>query len=170
MRLTPLVAAVAIAGASSASAVPITGFDTLVDNGPLIDSVEIGSVPFTNETGVPIFISGTVAASADSIPTLQALRYGFTAIEDDDSVDLALDDDTFSIDGGASGSGAIERFRAAVDQTFFLVFRDGADADLGDIATTYEVTPAPVPLPAAGWLLLAGLGGLGLLRRRAQRA
>jgi hypothetical protein len=26
--------------------------------------------------------------------------------------------------------------------------------------------PAPVPLPAAGWLMLAGLGGLGALARR----
>lgn len=26
--------------------------------------------------------------------------------------------------------------------------------------------PAPVPLPAAGWLLLAGLGGMSLVRRR----
>jgi hypothetical protein len=29
--------------------------------------------------------------------------------------------------------------------------------------------PAPIPLPAAGWALLAGIGGLGLLRRRASR-
>lgn len=26
--------------------------------------------------------------------------------------------------------------------------------------------PAPVPLPAAGWMLLAGLGGMGVMRRR----
>lgn len=31
---------------------------------------------------------------------------------------------------------------------------------------TYESAPAPVPLPAAGVLLLGALGGLGLLRRR----
>ena len=33
---------------------------------------------------------------------------------------------------------------------------------------TYDLSSTPViPLPAAGWLLLAGLGGLALLRRRA---
>lgn len=29
-----------------------------------------------------------------------------------------------------------------------------------------EITAAPVPLPAAGWLMVAGLAGLGLVRRR----
>ncbi|WP_238547915.1 VPLPA-CTERM sorting domain-containing protein [Meridianimarinicoccus roseus] len=37
--------------------------------------------------------------------------------------------------------------------------------------TPFNVTPAPVPLPAAAWMLLAGIGGLGALRaRRASRA
>jgi hypothetical protein len=31
-------------------------------------------------------------------------------------------------------------------------------------------TPAPIPLPAAGWLLLAGLGALGAMARRGHRA
>ena len=30
--------------------------------------------------------------------------------------------------------------------------------------------PAPVPLPAAGWLMIAGLGGLGAIARRRRKA
>lgn len=40
----------------------------------------------------------------------------------------------------------------------------------GDVIRTVSYTPAsdiaPIPLPAAGWLLLAALGGLAALRRR----
>ena len=32
---------------------------------------------------------------------------------------------------------------------------------------TIVVNPSPVPLPAAAWMLIAGLGGLGVLRKRA---
>jgi hypothetical protein len=35
------------------------------------------------------------------------------------------------------------------------------------IDVTVDATPAPIPLPAGGWLLLGGFGALGLLRRRA---
>ncbi|MEM6409596.1 MAG: VPLPA-CTERM sorting domain-containing protein [Pseudomonadota bacterium] len=36
----------------------------------------------------------------------------------------------------------------------------------GTSATDINIDLAPVPLPAAGWLLVAGLAGLGALRRR----
>ncbi|MEM6409595.1 MAG: NF038132 family protein [Pseudomonadota bacterium] len=36
----------------------------------------------------------------------------------------------------------------------------------GDVIIGDPTTPPAVPLPAAGWLLVAGLGGLGVMRRR----
>lgn len=36
----------------------------------------------------------------------------------------------------------------------------------GLTSTVLGGTPSPIPLPAAGWMLLAGLGGLGVVARR----
>lgn len=46
------------------------------------------------------------------------------------------------------------------------VSRGNAQARIDNIVVPDPVEPPPVPVPAAGWLLMAGLGGLAAVRRR----
>lgn len=56
----------------------------------------------------------------------------------------------------------------------FYDFSQGIDSSLINVGTGPIVTPPPnpnvIPLPAAGWMLLAGLGGLAAMRRRKDKA
>ena len=52
-----------------------------------------------------------------------------------------------------------------------ITWGTGSRDNVGPVVTNVRLDisaqgPAPVPLPAAGWLLLAGLGGLAALKRK----
>jgi hypothetical protein len=48
---------------------------------------------------------------------------------------------------------------------------DGANIAAADLGNCEASTPPPViPLPAAGWLLIAGVGGLAALKRKKRAA
>lgn len=63
----------------------------------------------------------------------------------------------FTLNIGSVGAG----------MNFLQILREDHGGSTGyDVAVTGDAAPASViPLPAAGWLLLAGLGALGLMRR-----
>lgn len=69
--------------------------------------------------------------------------------------------------GSSTGDyGSIALFKLS-DKSVYALFNDSAtvDKDYDDMAVRMDV--APVPLPAAAWMLLMGLGGLGVVKRRA---
>ncbi|TGD45200.1 VPLPA-CTERM sorting domain-containing protein [Pseudotabrizicola sediminis] len=74
-------------------------------------------------------------------------------------------------------SGEVTQFSGSWTSASGIQINLGPDAwDVGISNISYSVapvgpdTPSPVPLPAAGWLMLAGLGGLGAIARRRRTA
>jgi hypothetical protein len=83
------------------------------------------------------------------------------------SVPLVASDWTVSTPAGAAASSAqFNSVMSNLSGVYILSdFWTGSGGN-GEIVGLDNVDLAPVPLPAAAWLLLSGLGGLGILARR----
>lgn len=101
--------------------------------------------------------------------------------EDSDSFGLDLDTGGFKVEGLGYGSTAAENARQGAIDTANTWLGDLAFTSPGYVLTYWDPDPdnrvaqevvsaSPVPLPAAGWMLLAGLGGLAAMRSRRKTA
>jgi len=128
------------------------------------------------------FTDNSLTTSGDATPDLHVFEIGgaveemIISISSDmlDWIDLGrLEGQPTSIDiDGVSGvsSGTQYSFVRIIDGEEGLSGSPFAGADIdavGAISSAPPVpdTPSPVPLPAAGWLLIGALGGLGVMRR-----
>lgn len=155
-------------------------------------SLDFGSGFFTTsmeELGAITFSSSAtpedVAANVTAGISASFAEYSKVTVDDLDGggslIDVAVTCTGADI-GSCSGSTAMGDYDRSVDRTFtfdvtFTRTGDGdsmfdtfALVDGGVIGKEADYFPgvdvAPVPLPAAGWMLLAGLGGMGFFRRR----
>jgi hypothetical protein len=102
-----------------------------------------GTIDFAGTSGVD---TGTVTGSDSNFATYAS---GLAPFIGGGTFDVDL-----SADGEFSGSGAGN-----------LVTRSNTSAS-ASITVLYDYTPAVIPLPASALLLLGGLGGLAMVRRR----
>lgn len=131
--------------------------------------VEINSVTDVTIGGAPIFgldnVGSLVVYKADRTFSGPA-----TASLDGSAIDLLACD---AVDCRGNYfyfvlNGTDDRFRANLNSQYYLDNPIGDDFTVDTSNLTSAPAPAPVPLPASGLLLLAGLGGVAALRRRAK--
>lgn len=125
-------------------------------------SVLTGAGSFSREFTASETLKVDLTFSTSGLPTnISLLRYGI------DSASEPFTIDTFG--DLATGIGSLTDLDFMSGEMFaVLIEPSGALSDRTEVGFSIlaEAAPAPIPLPAAGWMLLAGVGGLAVLRRK----
>jgi hypothetical protein len=123
------------------------------------------SFSYENDTlTVPVKVTAfTLTFNSPNAANLNGSTWTFTA--PDGSITGPVNFVAGPLGTGFVASAAIPTFLVAVGEDFTIAFNLISPGTSG----SFSFTVAPVPLPAAGWMLLAALGGLGVAARR-QRA
>lgn len=123
------------------------------------------------------FLSSTV------LNFVAGINYTFNAVLSGNQRGFGPDTGVFGITGGVlvleytlGDSAAFQdfnfEFTVAADTTGSVFFLDLGNDNVGPVLDSVSVTAdiAPIPLPASALMLIAGLGGLGVMRRRKKAA
>lgn len=167
LDLTDFAAPVDVAVAPGSALVPI-GPLVILSPGPVpYDEYEIlaGAVPVF---GVPI--ANSCSPSSDGVFSISGGSVGTDPLFDPDVPGRLGLPDGYTSGTALAGSVTCPGFAPGTSPfAYYGITVSEITVDLPGSQTllmTFQTAPATVPLPAAGWMLLAGLGAAGLASRR----
>jgi hypothetical protein len=189
--LAAIVAASPLLAATSAHALTVPeGSNLRISLQGLYESTKSGNIELGSQVNLSDISVGRITLNGNSVQFYQGLGSGssvdipgaFTLLSGLDNEDLTLtfsDPDksefvmgeslnAFVTSGGTGSSGVVGLGTFSADPgSFSYATSSNANSDL--FTLTLSVPPedvSPIPLPAAAWMLLAGIGSLWAFRRR----